>query len=191
MIEFSAGDVATGAGFNDLAICTQYQYSRKEKSLGELCRRFLSLYGSEGRSMLYLDQCTRELSVERRRIYDIINILESFQVINRQAKNAYHWKGISKIVISIQRQIVRDPIYTQHDVYCRNILNSSLKRIRPQELRMIQLIKAWIQQFRAVKQRLRWNLNKFKNLNNNNLAPMIIFTRDILHKTSQLIKLLL
>ena len=34
---------------------SQCQYSRKEKSLGELCRRFLGLYGSEGRTMLYLD----------------------------------------------------------------------------------------------------------------------------------------
>lgn len=84
----------------------QLQYSRKEKSLGELCRRFLGLYGSKGRSLLYLDQCTRELAVERRRIYDIINILESFQVINRQAKNAYQWKGIHKIVKSIERHIV-------------------------------------------------------------------------------------
>jgi len=86
---------------------SQFAYSRKEKSLGELCRRFLGLYGSEGKSLLYLDQCTRELAVERRRIYDIINILESFQVINRQAKNAYHWKGIHKIVKSIERHIVR------------------------------------------------------------------------------------
>ena len=65
------------------------QYSRKEKSLGELCRRFLSLYGVLEEDLLYLDSCTRELAVERRRIYDIINILESFNVIRRQAKNAY------------------------------------------------------------------------------------------------------
>ncbi|TNV86118.1 hypothetical protein FGO68_gene12197 [Halteria grandinella] len=83
----------------------QLQYSRKEKSLGELCRRFLGIYGSKFRALLYLDQCTRELAVERRRIYDIINILESFQVINRQAKNAYQWKGIHKIVKSIERHI--------------------------------------------------------------------------------------
>jgi hypothetical protein len=91
---------------------SQFAYSRKEKSLGELCRRFLGLYGGEGKSLLYLDQCTRELAVERRRIYDIINILESFQVINRQAKNAYHWKGIHKIVKSIERHIVRLSVMT-------------------------------------------------------------------------------
>lgn len=69
--------------------------------MGELCRRFLFLYGREGKDLLYLDQCTKELAVERRRIYDIINILESFSVIRRQAKNAYQWRGIDKIVSSI------------------------------------------------------------------------------------------
>jgi transcription factor E2F7/8 len=54
------------------------EYSRKEKSLGELCKRFLVLYGREEQDLLYLDSCTKELAVERRRIYDIINILESF-----------------------------------------------------------------------------------------------------------------
>ena len=77
-------------------------YNRKEKSLGELCRRFLFLYGTPQRGLLYLDQCTKELGVERRRIYDIINILESFSVIQRCAKNEYQWRGIDKIIHSIE-----------------------------------------------------------------------------------------
>ena len=76
-------------------------YNRKEKSLGELCRRFLFLYGTPTKGLLFLDQCTKELGVERRRIYDIINILESFNVIQRSAKNEYKWHGIDKIIESI------------------------------------------------------------------------------------------
>lgn len=83
----------------------QTQYSRKEKSLGELCRRFLHSYGIEGKGVLLLDSCTKELGVERRRIYDIINILESFCVIRRRAKNEYQWRGIDKIAFSIEAQI--------------------------------------------------------------------------------------
>ena len=82
--------------------CAGSEYNRKEKSLGELCKRFLSIYGKEKKGYLLLDQCTLELQVERRRIYDIINILESFCVIRRQAKNSYQWRGIDKIVHSIE-----------------------------------------------------------------------------------------
>lgn len=50
-------------------------YNRKEKSLEELSRRFLELYVHQNESMLELDKITLKLGVERRRIYDIINIL--------------------------------------------------------------------------------------------------------------------
>lgn len=78
-------------GHQSKASCSKNEnkYSRKEKSLGELCKRFLCLYGSQTKDLLLLDQCTLELRTERRRIYDIINILESFCVIRRQAKNSY------------------------------------------------------------------------------------------------------
>ena len=88
------------------------KYNRKDMSLGKLCRKFLKIYGKEAKGQLLLDQCTQELGVERRRIYDIINILESFSVIRRQAKNSYYWRGIDQIINSIQSQIVSYHIFT-------------------------------------------------------------------------------
>lgn len=82
---------------------TGKKYNRKEKSLGELCKKFIYLYGSKSYWIIALDECTYTLGVERRRIYDIINILESFNVLSRLAKNQYEWRGISQIGDSIQR----------------------------------------------------------------------------------------
>lgn len=48
--------------------------------------------------MLVLDQVTSELNVERRRIYDIINIMESLSVVSKIRKNVYQWKGLKKAV---------------------------------------------------------------------------------------------
>ncbi|KAK9065061.1 hypothetical protein SSX86_016444 [Deinandra increscens subsp. villosa] len=72
-------------------------YSRKEKSLGVLCSNFLRLYNREGVESIGLDNAANQLGVERRRIYDIVNILESVGVLTKRAKNQYTWKGFSAI----------------------------------------------------------------------------------------------
>ncbi|CAI2364473.1 unnamed protein product [Moneuplotes crassus] len=82
---------------------TSKRYNRKEKSLGELCKKFIYLYGAKQYCIIALDECTFTLGVERRRIYDIINILESFNVLSRLAKNKYEWRGIDQIENSIRR----------------------------------------------------------------------------------------
>lgn len=76
---------------------------RREKSLGELCKKFVQLYGHDQERIISLDCTTEQLGVERRRIYDIINILESFDVVARLGKNTYNWKGLHRIPITIQR----------------------------------------------------------------------------------------
>ncbi len=43
--------------------------------------------------MVNIDFCIKQLKIGRRRIYDIINILESFHVIKRIKKNIYEMKS--------------------------------------------------------------------------------------------------
>ncbi|CAD8138963.1 unnamed protein product [Paramecium octaurelia] len=78
-------------------------YNRKEKSLEELSKKFVSCLIDYDEKIICLDQITEELGVERRRIYDIINILESLQVVKRKCKNKYCWSGFKTIYQTIEQ----------------------------------------------------------------------------------------
>lgn len=80
------------------------EYSRKTKSLGLLCANFITREWHNG--ILSIDEAAKELEVERRRIYDIVNILESLQVVVKLHKNTYEWKGLTNMetVIGIMQE---------------------------------------------------------------------------------------
>jgi len=78
-------------------------YNRKEKSLAELSKRFLTLFGRVNECVISLDVVTKQLEVERRRVYDIINILESLGVVYRKSKNNYQWNGLDPVRETIQK----------------------------------------------------------------------------------------
>lgn len=86
-------------------------YDRAEKSLGNLAKAFMDVFADkpiapvdpladapEG-STLSIDDVSDALQVERRRIYDIINILESVQIVTRSAKNTYRWHGEENLAV--------------------------------------------------------------------------------------------
>jgi transcription factor E2F7/8 len=67
---------------------------KKEKSLQALTVRFLKHYSHLNKGLINLQDIIEELNVEKRRIYDVFNILEAFKVIFRKEKNVYLWCGI-------------------------------------------------------------------------------------------------
>nr|XP_027101846.1 E2F transcription factor-like E2FF [Coffea arabica] len=61
-------------------------YCRKEKSLSVLCSNFLKQYNKDGVDSIGVDHAAFQLGVERRRIYDIVNIPESVGVSTLEGK---------------------------------------------------------------------------------------------------------
>ena len=67
--------------------------SRFDSSLGLLTKRFLSLLQSAENGILDLNQASLTLAVQKRRIYDITNVLEGIGLLNKISKNNIQWRG--------------------------------------------------------------------------------------------------
>ncbi|XP_061432115.1 transcription factor E2F4-like [Lethenteron reissneri] len=69
--------------------------SRHEKSLGLLTAKFVSLLQEAKDGVLDLKVAADTLAVrQKRRIYDITNVLEGIGLIEKKSKNSIQWKGL-------------------------------------------------------------------------------------------------
>ena len=101
--ESGAAAGASGAGAGMEAGGFGAGYCRKEKSLGLLCDNFLRYCRSQRDGVVSLDAAATALSVERRRIYDVTNILEALDIVSRRTKNQYTWHGTAYLHATIAR----------------------------------------------------------------------------------------
>ncbi|KAL2534529.1 Transcription factor E2FA [Abeliophyllum distichum] len=67
---------------------------RYDSSLSLLTKKFINLikYAEDG--ILDLNKAADTLQVQKRRIYDITNVLEGIGLIEKKLKNRIHWKGL-------------------------------------------------------------------------------------------------
>ncbi|XP_074355252.1 transcription factor E2FA isoform X2 [Apium graveolens] len=67
---------------------------RYDSSLGLLTKKFINLIKHAEDGTLDLNNAAETLEVQKRRIYDITNVLEGIGLIEKKLKNRIHWKGI-------------------------------------------------------------------------------------------------
>nr|NP_001071687.1 transcription factor protein [Ciona intestinalis]BAE06391.1 transcription factor protein [Ciona intestinalis] len=78
----TAGSVASGS---------PSEKSRYDTSLGLLTKRFTQLMRNSSDGILDLNQAADILAVQKRRIYDITNVLEGIGLIEKRSKNNVQW----------------------------------------------------------------------------------------------------
>lgn len=70
---------------------------RYDSSLGLLTKKFINLIKHAEDGMLDLNNAAETLEVQKRRIYDITNVLEGIGLIEKKLKNRIHWKGLDAL----------------------------------------------------------------------------------------------
>ena len=70
---------------------------RKENGLVELTKKFIELLKGAPNQTLDLNEAVKDLDVQKRRIYDITNVLEGIGLICKVSKNNIRWDGPGSI----------------------------------------------------------------------------------------------
>ncbi|XP_044145564.1 transcription factor E2F6 isoform X3 [Bufo gargarizans] len=85
---------------------------RFDVSLFHLTRKFMDIIKSAPEGVMDLNDVAKQLGVRKRRVYDITNVLDGIQLIQKRSKNLVQWVGtdlnLSGTEISQQQRIRSD-----------------------------------------------------------------------------------
>ncbi|GAM23731.1 hypothetical protein SAMD00019534_069060 [Acytostelium subglobosum LB1] len=91
-----AASLNTGAGRMD-----QSPYKRSDKSLKKICDMLLDVFANSTDPKINLESLTARLQVNKRRFYEILNVMECLGVVAKEERDCYHWKGLQNITTSL------------------------------------------------------------------------------------------
>nr|XP_040048331.1 transcription factor E2F1 [Gasterosteus aculeatus aculeatus] len=86
---------------------TATEKSRYDTSLNLTTKRFLNLLSQSADGVVDLNWASQVLDVQKRRIYDITNVLEGIQLISKKSKNNIQWLGnrVDAALVSRQKDL--------------------------------------------------------------------------------------
>ncbi|NWS78867.1 E2F2 factor, partial [Crotophaga sulcirostris] len=84
--------------------------TRYDTSLGLLTKKFTRLLSESADGVVDLNRAAEALGVQKRRIYDITNVLEGIQLIRKKSKNNIQWMGtgiFEDAAVTAKQQVLR------------------------------------------------------------------------------------
>ncbi|NXG68411.1 E2F2 factor, partial [Baryphthengus martii] len=84
--------------------------TRYDTSLGLLTKKFIRLLNESPDGVVDLNRAAEVLEVQKRRIYDITNVLEGIQLIRKKSKNNIQWMGtgiFEDTAVTVKQQALR------------------------------------------------------------------------------------
>ncbi|NWX46216.1 E2F2 factor, partial [Steatornis caripensis] len=84
--------------------------TRYDTSLGLLTKKFIRLLSESPDGVVDLNRAAEALEVQKRRIYDITNVLEGIQLIRKKSKNNIQWMGtgiFEDVTVTAKQQALR------------------------------------------------------------------------------------
>jgi predicted DNA-binding protein YlxM (UPF0122 family) len=105
----------------------RFAKDRNETSLGSLTKRFCNLMENAPNGDLDLNEVAGKLQVQKRRIYDITNVLEGVGLIAKSSKNHIRWKANDQSGMTRLRE-VKNTLTTKQDE--EMVLDDLLRRCK-------------------------------------------------------------
>jgi hypothetical protein len=87
----SGGNNVSGAKSQQLREIGGEAVTRYDTSLGLLTKKFMDLLKESPEGVVDLNECSQKLQVQKRRIYDITNVLEGIGILEKKSKNQIQW----------------------------------------------------------------------------------------------------
>ncbi|XP_068158009.1 transcription factor E2f1 [Drosophila tropicalis] len=96
----SATSTSVGGSGGGGGIGSAGDRNRADTSLGILTKKFVDLLQESPDGVVDLNEASNRLSVQKRRIYDITNVLEGIGILEKKSKNNIQWRGGQSMVSS-------------------------------------------------------------------------------------------